>query len=235
MYLAAHGARTPFLALRGLRRLPNLVLVIAPYAVSVPLAFAASERLGSTSGAGLIAFALAPGVLLASAFVTAAGGRRSDMAGALLLGTVIVSFVLVATRPGTTTVAVTAAQAFVVASLAAGALPTVRDRMLVPLRWAGRLAAAVVVGLAVASAPPIDMSAVIVAFAAVALVVAVAGVAALALRRDVLSALAAAGTRDPIVAVGLAWSMGGPEATGVPLVTAAILGIASALLLIRRR
>jgi hypothetical protein len=74
-----------------------------------------------------------------------------------------------------------------------------------------------------------------VALAATALTLAIAGTAALALRRDVLSALAATGTRDPIVAVALAWSTGGSGATAVPVVSAAILGILAGALVIRRR
>jgi len=211
------------------------VLVIAPYAVSVPLAFAVADRLEPANVVGLVALALAPGAFLAPALVSAAGGRRSDMAGALLLGTVILSFVLVATRPGAGTQALTAAQAFVIASLAAGAMPAVRDRLLVPLRWAGHLAALVVIVLAIASRPPIDVSTVVAALAGLALTLGVAGAVALALRRDVFSALAAVGTRDPIVAIALAWATGGSDATAVPVVYAAILGIVAAALIIRRR
>lgn len=211
------------------------MLVIAPYAVSVPLAFAAAERLDAANAAGLVALALAPGALLAPALVTTAGGRRSDMAGALLLGTVILSFVLTVTRPGSSTLALTAAQAFVVASLAASAMPTIRDRILVPLRWAGHLAGLAVVVLAVAGGPAIDASTVIVALGAVAVTLAVAGAVALALRRDVFSAVAAAGTRDPIVAITIAWATGVSGATAVPLVTVAILGIVAAALILRRR
>lgn len=219
----------------GLRRLRNLVVVTAPYAVTVPIALAVAERLEPANAAGLIALALAPSALLAPALMTAAGARRADMAGALLLGTLILSFALVVTRPGTTTDAITAAQAFVVASLAAGAMPTIRDRVLRPLRWAGHLAGLAVLVLAAASAPRIDASTVLLALAALALALGVAGLAALVLRRDLFSALAATGTRDPVVAVAIAWSIGGSEATGVPLVTAAILGIVSAALIIRRR
>lgn len=211
------------------------MLVVAPYAVTVPLAFAVSERLDSATSAGLVALVLAPGGLLAPSVVNAAGGRRADMAGALLLGTVIVSFALVATRPGTTTFALTAAQAFAVASLVAGALPTVRDRLLVPLRWAGHGAGLAVMLLAVTSGPRVDPATVAAALAAVAVLLVVAGTAALVLRRDVFSALAATGTRDPIVATALAWSTGGADATGVPLASAVILGIAAAALVIRRR
>jgi hypothetical protein len=209
--------------------------VIAPYAVSVPLAFGVSERLDPTTSAGLAAVVLAPGALLAPAVVTAAGGRRADMAGALLLGTAAMSFVLVATRPGAITLALTAAQAFAVASLVAGAMPTVRDRLLVPLRWVGHVAGLAVILLAAASGPRIDAGTVAVALAAVALIAGVAGAAALALRREVFSALAAAGTRDPIVATALAWSIGGPDATGVPLASAVTLGIVPAALSIRVR
>ncbi|HJW50168.1 MAG TPA: hypothetical protein VJ726_12195 [Candidatus Limnocylindria bacterium] len=211
------------------------MLVIAPYAVSVPLAFVVGERLEAATASGLIALALAPGALVAPALVAAAGGRRSDMAGALLLGTAILSFVLVVTRPSASTVALTAAQAFAVASIGAGALPQVRDRILGPLRWAGYLAALVVFLLAIAAGPPIDAVNVIVALAGTLVTLAVAGVVAIALRRDVLSAAAAAGTRDPIVAIALAWATGGSEATAVPIVSAAILGILAAALVLRRR
>ena len=185
------------LAILGLKRLRNLVLVIAPYAVSVPLALAISERLEPATAAGLIALALAPGALLAPAVVSAAGGRRADMAGALVLGTVILSFVLVSPRPGATNVALTASQAFVVASLVAGAVPTLRDRILTPLRWAGHLAALVVIALALASGPRIDGVSVVVAFVALSLTLGIAAAVAASLRRDIPSALAAVGTRLP--------------------------------------
>ncbi|HET9809347.1 MAG TPA: hypothetical protein VFQ66_06585, partial [Candidatus Limnocylindria bacterium] len=76
---------------------------------------------------------------------------------------------------------------------------------------------------------------IVVALVAVAVTLIAARATALVLRRDVLSAVAAAGTRDPIVAIALAWSTGGAEATGVPLVSAAILGILAGTLILRRR
>ncbi len=209
------------------------MLVCAPYAVSVPLAFALADRLDPANAAGLVALALAPGAFLAPSVMSAAGGRRSDMAGALVLGTVILSFVLVATRPGTSTLAVTGLQAFTIASLVGGAMPTLRDRFLAPLRWAGRLAAVVVIILAAASGAVVEAGTVIAAVAALAVTLGVSGAVALALGRDVFSALAAAGTRDPIVAIALAWSTGGPSATAVPLVNAVILGTIAAALVIR--
>ena len=211
------------------------MLVIAPYAVTVPLAFVAAQQLDPATGAGLVALSLAPGALLAPAVVSAAGGRRADMAGALVLGTVVVSFVLVVARPEGNSLALTAVQAFAVASLAAGAIPTVRDRLIAPLRWTGHLAALAVIGLAIANAPRIDLGAVLVAVAATALTLGAAGAVALALRRDLLSAVAAVGTRDPVLATALAWSTFGVDATAVPLASAAILGIVAGALVIRRR
>ena len=211
------------------------MLVIAPYAVSVPLALVGAGRLEAATAAGLVALAVAPGALLAPALVGAAGGRRSDMAGALLLGTLVLSFVLVVTRPDTSTLALTGAQALVVASVAAGAMPRLRERILVPLRWGGYVAGLAVVVLAVAGVPAIDVGTVIVALGAVAVTLVVAGAVALALRRDLFSAVAAAGTRDPIVAIAIAWATGGTDATAVPLVSAAILGIPAAALVLRRR
>jgi len=203
--------------------------------LGVPLAFAVADRLRPATASGLVALALAPGALLAPSIVSAAGGRRSDTTGALVLGTVILSFVLVATRPGTSALAVTAAQAFAIASLVAGAVPTLRDRLLGALRWAGHLAMVVVFVLAVASGPVVDAGTLIAAVATCALALGVAGVVALALRRDLFSAVAAAGTRDPVVAIALAWSMGGPDATAVPLVNAVVVGIVAGALVIRRQ
>ena len=211
------------------------MLVIAPYAVTVPLAFVVAQQLDPATGAGLVALSLAPGALLAPAVVSAAGGRRADMAGALVLGTVVISFVLVVARPEGSSLALTAVQAFAVASVAAGAIPTVRDRLIEPLRWTGHLAALAVIGLALANAPRIDLGAVLVAVAATALTLGAAGAVALALRRDLLSAVAAVGTRDPVLATALAWSTFGVDATAVPLASAAILGIVAGALMIRRR
>ena len=211
------------------------MLVIAPYAVTVPLAFVVAQQLDPATGAGLVALSLAPGALLAPAIVSAAGGRRADMAGALVLGTVVISFVLVVARPEGSSLALTAVQAFAVASLAAGAIPTVRDRLIAPLRWTGHLAALAVIGLAIANAPRIDLGTVLVAFAATALTLGAAGAVALALRRDLLSAVAAVGTRDPVLATALAWSTFGVDATAVPLASAAILGIVAGALVVRRR
>ena len=211
------------------------MLVIAPYAVTVPLALVVSDRLDSSAAAGIVALVLAPGALFAPAIVSAAGGRRSDTAGALLLGTVVLSVVLVAIRPATSAAGLAAAQALLIGWLVAGAMPTVRDRVAVPLRWVGHLAALVVVAFAVTSRPAIDASTVIVALGALTLTLFVAGVVAVALRRDGLSAAAAAGTRDPIVAIALAWATGGSAATAVPLASAAILGIVAAAVIVRRR
>ena len=91
------------------------------------------------------------------------------------------------------------------------------------------------IGLALANAPRIDLGTVLVAFAATTLTLAAAGAVALALRRDLLSAVAAVGTRDPVLATALAWSAFGVDATAVPLASAAILGIVAGALMIRRR
>lgn len=219
----------------GLRRPPNLVLIVAPYAVSVPVTFAVLPLLGPAAAAGLVALALAPGALSAASFVAAAGGRRSDLAGALSLGTVIVSVVLVWTRSDTSGAGLTIAQAFLLGMVVGGAVPSLRERIAPALRSVGLVASVAVIALAVAGGPVPTAQDAVVGVAFAALVLAVALTVALALRRDVLSAVAAAGTRDPIVATFIAWSTGGAEATGVPLVNAVILGIVVAAVLIRRR
>lgn len=219
----------------GLRRPPNVVLIVAPYALTVPLAFAVLPLLGPAAAAGLVALVLAPGALGASSFVGAAGGRRSDLAGALSLGTVIVSVVLVATRPESSGAGLTIAQAFLLGMVVGGAVPSLRERIAPPLRSAGHVAGAAVIALAAASGRAPSAQDAVVGATFAALVLALALTVAVALRRDVLSAVAAAGTRDPIVATFIAWSTGGAEATAVPLVNAVILGIVAAAVLIRRR
>src|SRR4029453_12162931 len=75
LYLATHGAPPPFLALFGLPPLPNLMVVVAPYAVSVPLVLMLAERFEPATEAGLIAIVLSPAALVAPAALTAAGVR----------------------------------------------------------------------------------------------------------------------------------------------------------------
>ena len=70
-------------------------------------------------------------------------------------------------------------------------------------------------GLAIAGGAQVDTSTVVIALVAVAVMLIAAGATALVLRRDVPSR-SPGGTRDPIVAIALAWSAGGAEATGVP-------------------
>jgi hypothetical protein len=235
LYVAAHGARAPLLALMGLRRPPNLVLIAAPYAVTVPLAFAVVPLLGQAAGAGLVALVLAPGALGAPLFVSAAGGRRADLAGALSLGTVIASVLLVATRPDSSGAGLTIAQAFLLGMVVGGAVPSLRELVAPPLRWGGHVAGVAVIALAAASGPALSSQAIVIAVVFAALVLAIAITVALTLRRDVLSAGAAAGTRDPIVATFVAWSIGGADATAVPLVNAVILGIVATAVFIRHR
>ncbi len=158
------------------------------------------------------------------------------MTGALTLGTAIVSFALVALRPDTNGAALIGAQAFAGGALVANALPALRDRLLVPLRWVGDVALLVVLGVGFASAtlPGVGPASLVVT---VALIVplSVAFSAAVALDRDRLSALVGVGSRDAVLAIPIGSSIYGPAAASLPLLYALVLFVGEAAALVRRR
>ena len=217
-YLVAYGARTPLLALRGLLRVANLAVIIVPAVAVGTVALIADGRVDPRTAAGAIALAIVAAPFVAPELV----GRmraRSDQAGALVLGTVLVSLLIVGSRGAVAAGGLfMATEAFAISAMVANGLPTLRDALLTPLRILGWIAPIVVLGAAVISAPPIDAQTVAVA---AALFVAGAGTSALvALRlgRDVAAAVGGAGLRDPALGVALASITAGPDSAGVPLV-----------------
>src|SRR5688572_11520212 len=90
----AIGARTPLVALLALRRPRNLAALLVPYAGLALVAFLIADP-----AAALLAFAPAP---LLGPRLARAVGVREETVGALMTGTVVVSFpLLVAVIPGT--------------------------------------------------------------------------------------------------------------------------------------
>ena len=222
-------------------RLRNLTLVLVP-AVAIGLSSLLIAPLaGGPIGDGAIALALVPAPLAASEVVTRLRGRM-DLAGALVLGTIVLSLLATGSRGALAAGALFAAvEAFAIVAMVANALPTLRDAVLAPLRFGGWAAAAAVVVLALVNAPSIGDStagaAAALVGAAAALFVAgtlTAAIVALLLRRDVIAAVAGAGLRDPVLAVAFAAATTGPESSAVPLVYGVFcLGLAAVAL--RRR
>lgn len=227
--LFATGLRTPLLAAMALRRPRNIALVALPYAPGALLIALLGPSLGDAERTGLLAVAVSPALLTAPALATAIGGRM-DRAGALLVGTVAASFVLVLTGASAAAGAMQGAMvAFVIGAGVTAMLPMLPANARTMVQRLGDLAFVVLLAAALTGGPSLGPAA---ALAAVALVVTTAGAAALVARIarvDVRSSIAGAGTRDPAVAAALALALGGPAAAGVPLYSAALLLVLGAL------
>ena len=155
-YLVAYGARTPLLALRGLTRQRNLALIIVPAVATGALALVLQGRVDERIAAGAIALAIVPAPLVAPEIVGRMRGR-ADLAGALALGTVVLSVLVVGSRgPLAAGGLFAATEAFAISAMIANALPTIRDAVLRPLRVTGWLAFLLVFGAsAVGTMPPL--------------------------------------------------------------------------------
>ena len=246
-YLAAYGARTPLLALRALTRQRNLALILVPAAGIGALALALQGRVDGRIAAGAIALAIVPAPLVAPEIVGRMRGR-ADLAGALALGTVIVSLLVIGSRGALAAGALFAGtEAFAISAMVANGLPVIRDLVLMPLRLIGWIAVALVLVTAVIPAssllfegppigtePPLIVTSAIVAFALFATGVLASVVVTRTLGGDPRAVLGGAGLRDPALGVALATIASGPDSTGVPLLYAVFcLGLAAFAL--RRR
>lgn len=242
-YLAAYGARMPILAMRGLLRLRNLVLIAVPALALGAFALALQGRVDDGVAAGAISVAIVPSPLVGPGIVARLRGRM-DLAGALGLGTVIVSLLLVGSRGSLASGALFAAlEVYAIAAMVAGALPPVRDALLPVLRvigWAAFALVLIVTSLNALSfnpqgaAPVLGAENMAVAAALFGLGIAVAFVTAAITSRDPVAAIAGAGLRDPALAAAFAMATTGAAATGVPLIYAVFcLGLTAAALLRR--
>ena len=216
-YLVAYGARTPLLALRGMLRVRNIAVVVVPAAAMGAFALLADGRLDARVTAGAIALAVVPAPFVGPELVGRMRGR-ADLAGALVLGTVIATILVLGSRAPAAGALFTATEAFALTAMFASVLPTIRDALLLPLRVAGWLAVAIVFASVALQLPSIDGATVLAATALLVIGVASAAIVASALGRDVAAAIGGAGLRDPALGIVLATITAGPDSTGVPLV-----------------
>jgi hypothetical protein len=192
-------------------------------AAAIATAALALARIGDPAlTAGALSIAVAPAPLAALGIVTRLGGR-GDLTGALVVGTAILSMVLVgawgALVPGSVIAAI---EAYVTASLLASALPPLRDALLGPLRLLGWAAVAVTLLAFVLAGPTITPESAAAAAALFVSGVLCAGLLAAIQRRDGFALVAGAGLRDPVIAGIAAVSVAGPPALAAPVVYAAL-------------
>lgn len=246
VYLASFGARTPLLALRGLARVRNLALLVVPAVAMGAVALLLDGRVDGRVAAGAVALAIVPAPFVAPGLVGRMRGR-ADLAGALVLGTVLVSLLIVGSRGALAAGALfTATEAYALPAMFGNALPTIRDALLAPLRVVGWAGFGLVLGTAVITGPPLfepppigtepplALAALVVAFGLFVVGIGTSVAVARAFDRDVGAAIGGAGLRDPALAIAFATITAGPDSTGVPLVYAVFcLGLGA--LALRRR
>jgi hypothetical protein len=188
-------------------RLRNLAVIVIP-AVAIGAAAFAVYAFDPRLGAGALAVAVVPAPLVAPGLVGRIRGR-ADLAGALVLGTVALSLLVVGSRGAVAAAALfTATQAFALPAMFANALPTVRDAILAPLRVIGWIACGAVIVLGVVAAPTIDVWTIVVAVLLLDIGGISAAVVAFLTGRDVAAAVGGAGLRDGALAIALATAIG---------------------------
>jgi hypothetical protein len=219
----ATGARTPLLALLALRRPRNLAAVLVPYAGLGLFAFVIGDP-----AAMLLAFAPAPllGPRLARAI-----GAREETVGALLTGTIVVSFpLLVAVIPGIASSVNFGLFAFVLGAALGGWVPRIRDAFLPALDAAKYLAVASILGVTFVMSPSIfDLRTFGVAAAALVVGAVCAAAVARVFGGERLDMTIGGGLRDGSVAAGLAVGSGLAGAGSVPVAYVVLLVLAAAL------
>jgi len=219
LYFFTTGTRTPLLALLALRRPRNLA--------AIALSYAGLGLVAVIVGDPVVAIlALSPSPLIGPALARIVGARQETV-GALLTGTIVLSFpLLLAAIPGLGPNVNIGLFAFVIGAALAGAVPMFRDLVLPIVDGARYVALAIILGAAgVAALSFVDPRAVGVA-ALVLLVGALsAAIGALVFRGDGIAAAIGAGLRDPAVAAALAISAGLAGAAAVPLAYAALVAL----------
>lgn len=168
--------------------------------------------------------ALSPAPLIGPAlarFVAA----RAETVGALLIGTIVLSFpLLIANIPGVGPNANVALFAFVIGAALAGSMPVLRDLMLPIVDGARYVALAIILGAAaIAALSFVDPRSVGVAALVLLVGTVSAAVGAILFGGDGLAAAIGAGTRDPAVAAGIAIVSGLAGGAAVPLAYAGLL------------
>ncbi|MGH2472635.1 MAG: hypothetical protein ACRDG6_09565 [Candidatus Limnocylindria bacterium] len=219
LYFFTTGTRTPLLALLALRRARNLVPIV--------LAYVGLGLVAVIVGDPVVAIlALAPSPLIGGALARFVGAREETV-GALLVGTIALSFpLLIANIPGLAPNVNVALFAFVIGTALAGAVPTLRDVVLPIIDGARYVALAIILGAAtIAALSLVDFRAVGVAGLVLLVGTVSAAIGAILFGGDGRAAAIGAGTRDPAVAAGIAIVSGLAGAAAVPLAYAALLAL----------
>jgi hypothetical protein len=202
-----------------LRRPRNLAAIVLGYAALGFVAVVVGDPV-------VAILALAPSPLIGPALARFVGAREETV-GALLTGTVVLSFpLLLAAIPGLGPNVNIGLFAFVIGTALASAVPIFRDMVLPIVDGARYVALAIILGGAgVVAVSFVDPRAVGVA-ALVLLVGSVsAAIGAMLFRGDGVAAAIGGGMRDPAVAAGLAIVSGLAGAAAVPLAYAALLAL----------
>jgi hypothetical protein len=231
LYFFTTGTRTPLLALLSLRRPRNLAPIV--------LAYAALGAVAVIVGDPVVAIlALAPSPLIGPTLARLVGAREETV-GALLTGTIVLSFpLLLAAIPGIGPQVNIALFAFVIGTALASAVPLFRDLILPIVDGARYVALAIILGAAgVAAVAFVDPRAVGVAALVLLVGTVSAAIGAMLFSGNGLAAGIGAGLRDPAVAAGLAIGAGLAGGAAVPLAYAALvaLGVGVGRLLVARQ
>jgi hypothetical protein len=219
LYFFTTGTRTPLLALLALRRPRNLAPIVLAYAGLFVVAVIVGDPV-------VAILALGPSPLIGPTLARLIAAREETV-GALLTGTIVLSFpLLLASIPGLGPNVNVALFAFVIGTALAGAVPMFRDAVLAIVDGARYVAVAIILGGAgVAALAFVDPRAVGVAALVLLVGTVSAAIGALLFGGDGLAAALGAGTRDPAVAAGLAIVSGLAGAAAVPLAYAALLAL----------
>jgi len=170
--------------------------------------------------------ALSPSPLIGPALARIVGAREETV-GALLTGTIVLSFpLLLAAIPGLGPNVNIGLFAFVIGAALASAVPLFRDLVLPIVDGARYVALAIILGAAgLAALSFVDPRAVGVAALVLLVGTLSAAIGALLFRGDGIAAAIGAGMRDPAVAAGLAIVSGLAGAAAVPLAYAALVAL----------
>ena len=231
LYFFTTGTRTPLLALLSLRRPRNLAPIVLAYAGLGVVAVIVGDPV-------VAILALSPAPLIGPTLARVVGAREETV-GALLTGTIVLSFpLLLAAIPGIGAQVNIALFAFVIGTALASAVPMFRDLILPIVDGARYVALAIILGGAgVAGLAFVDPRAVGVAALALFVGAVAAAIGAMLFGGDGLAAAIGAGLRDPAVAIGLAIGSGLAGGAAVPLAYAALvaLGLGVGKLLVARQ
>jgi hypothetical protein len=219
LYFFTTGTRTPLLALLALRRARNLAPIVLAYVGVGLVALVVADPV-------VAILALSPAPLVGGALARFVGAREETV-GALLTGTLVLSFpLLIANIPGLAPNVNVILFAFVIGTALAGALPTVRDVMLPIVDGARYVALAIILGAAALAALSFfDPEAVGVAALVLLVGMVSAASGAILFRGDGVAAAIGAGTRDPAVAAGIAIVAGLAGGAAVAVAYAALLAL----------